>query len=347
MPSILFRADAEESIGVGDLMSVIYLSRKFQKQLWKCFFVVKDYPPALKIIDQHKLSNLYLIPADISLSQEIDFIKKICRDKPIDCLLMEVTKNSLDRYKALGKPSPIKACVNFDGVITEDFDIVVNWCIDSSDGLYRTYPSKDIKFILGFENTILPDYLDWQKIHGRSFSKEVKKILISMGGVDEFDLSTRIIEALSPRIDDYEIRVVTGPGYLKQKDLYKYIDSEFGHFTLKEAVGDLFEDYLWADLAFSAGGLTSSELVATKTPAILVACYEHQINRCKYYSERNWAYYTGYYQEVNEENIIKSLDYVINNISRFRDSLWQSDFRGGNEKIFKSVDSYRQSKQLV
>lgn len=344
MPSILFRADAEKSIGVGDLMSVIYLSRNFQEHLWKCFFAVKDYPPALKITKQHKLDNLFLIPQDMSLRDEIGFIRKICRNNAVDCLLMEVTKNSLRSYKDLGRPSFIKACVNFDGVITEDFDIVVNWCVDSSDGLYRAYMDKAIKFILGFENTVLPDYLDWQKIQERSSKKEVKRILISMGGIDEFDLTGRIVQALMLRIRNYEIRVIIGPGYLKQKELYKYVQRGWGNFTIKETVCNLFDDYFWADVAFSAGGLTASELVAAKTPAILVACYEHQIKRCEYYSGHNWAYYMGYYRELKEEKIIESLDYVIDNIGRFRDTLSQLDFRGGNEKIFESIDSCRQSK---
>ncbi len=347
MPKILFRADAEDSIGTGDLMSLIYLSRLFQKNLWQCFFAVREYGPALEILKNHKLDNVYLISKHASISEEINFLRKICTDNGVDCLFMEITKHSLREYQDLGKPAPIKACVNFDGEITSDYDVVVNWCIDSFDHVYGAHKNSNTQFILGFENVILPDYFVWKAISKRVYGNKIEKILITMGGIDELDLTGKIVNTLIHKYSDYEIRVIVGPGYDYAKDLVKLMGSGLKNFRLKQNVDNLFEDYLWADLAFSAGGLTSSELVAAKIPSILIAIRKHQIKRCEYFFKNKWSCYAGYHTDLGEREILKSLNYMIKYIDLFRNFLKKADFRGGNEKIFKNIDSCRQSKKLV
>jgi len=347
MPKILFRADAEKSIGTGDLMSLIYLSREFSKNSWESYFVVRDYREALNLIKGRKLENLYMLKSDDSLESEIDFIKRLCVREDLDCIFLEVTKNSLLEYRGLGDLRAIKACINFDGVISDDFDIVVNWCIDSTNILYNRHLRNNRKFILGFENVILPADLDWDRIENRTYNKGIEKILIAIGGVDEFNLTEKILLALAQKQHDYKVRVIAGPGYNGSKDFFDSVSARFKEFVFKENVESLFEDYLWADIAFSAGGLISSELVATHTPAILIATHRHQEKRCEYFANKGWAYYAGVYSNFNQEEISEALSYTEANICLFQEELSQLKFRGGNEKIFKSVHSYRQSKELV
>lgn len=348
MPRILFRADAQETIGVGDLMSLVYLSRQFREHSWSSFFAVRNYAPARKIAKQFELENIHIIPKDASLEEEIMLIKKICVDSNIDCMFLEITKESLLKYKTLGRPAPIKACVNFDGIITGDFDIVVNWCVDTRERLYEKHKCPKTKFILGFENAILPHYFSEKHFLVKKEKDTAEKILISMGGVDEFNLTAEVLKALSghDKASGFDIRAIVGPGYAHSKDLLDSLKGNVRGFTVKENCDNLSDDYMWADMAFSAGGLTSSELVAAKIPSILIAAYGHQVKRCEYYFRQNWVYYAGYRDIADEKRIRESLDYLTNNIGLFRDNLSRSGFRGGNEKIYKNIDTCRQSKQL-
>lgn len=341
MPNILFRADAEDSIGTGDLISLIYLSRQFRQKGWNCFFAVRDYPPASIIINKYKLSNIFLIPQSMPIVEEITIIKKLCQDEHIDCLFMQITKRSLSSYKTLGKPAPIKVCVNFDGIIDSDFDIVINWCVESGSDLYSAYRASAVKFMLGFPVTILPDYLDWAKIAERVYPKDIKKIFISMGGVDKFNLTQRIVEALSSESEQFRITVAIGPGYAFKRNLLDYMRNHYGCFSVRDNADNLFDDYIESDLAFSAGGLTSSELVATKTPAVLIASYQHQVGRCNYFARSELAYYAGFYDKVDTQRIVYCLEYMKKNISKYRYNLQNTDFRGGNEEIFNSISYCR------
>ena len=77
-------------------------------------------------------------------------------------------------------------------------------------------------------------------------------------------------------------------------------------YLIKENVTNMLDEYLDCDIGIGAGGLTSSELVATKTSAILIATYEHQIARCQYFNEMGWAKYLGF-KSYNEQELIDSI----------------------------------------
>lgn len=347
MPNILFRADAEKTIGIGDILSLIYLSYEFRRRRWKCFFMARDYAPALAIIKRHGLKNVFLIPRADSISSEIRLIKRVCREKRIDCLFMEITKHTLTQYKGLGRPAHVMACVNFDGIITNNFDTVVNWCVPSDSRLYNGYRANGALFMLGFEKTALPHYLDWQRIKQRKYNIKARNILIAMGGVDEFNLTKKAVSIFIQKGCPYKVKIIIGPGYRHKDDLFKMCAASRAHITIKENAENLFEDYMWADIAFSAGGLTSSELVAAKTPAVLIAAYPHQRMRCKYFSKKGLSYYCGYRTGCGRQALRLGFLKVARNIGFYSDRLRRFNFRGGNEEIFKGINSYRQSRQLV
>ena len=72
----------------------------------------------------------------------------------------------------------------------------------------------------------------------------------------------------------------------------------------------MFEEYLDCDVAIGSGGLTASELVATRTPSVLIATYEHQIERCRYFDSARNVKYIGYRQFDNQE-LMRSIAYPI------------------------------------
>ncbi|MFQ5676793.1 MAG: hypothetical protein ACE5G1_12925, partial [bacterium] len=50
-----------------------------------------------------------------------------------------------------------------------------------------------------------------------------------------------------------------------------------------------------------------SELVATHTPSLLVAAYEHQVARCRYFDEKGMAVYLGNQARFPSQNLREHL----------------------------------------
>ena len=272
----LFRADAAPHIGIGDLVSLIKLSEYLDG---KKYFIVKDYEASVKLAKSFNL-NYFIIDKNISTKDEVDFINKIVSIKEIDKLIIEITEKKLSEY--VGLEAPKKIAVNFDGEICDDLDLVINWNSNTIK-----YP---VRSLVGYEYAIID----------KNFFEIKKdlptKVLVAMGGADEIDMTYKVVKTLlKNKISD--LNVIVGAGY--KGKVYELLEP-------KVNIKDMANEYSKAKVAITAGGLSAIEAVATKTPAILIANYEHQIKRCKFLEKKGVAKFLGY-REFDEKKLIESL----------------------------------------
>ena len=288
---ILFRADAKPEIGIGDLMSLIHLSEYFKADGWQTFFMIRSYPAALKLVEQYKVKNLTIIESDISISDEVLKINQFILDNNINLVFFEITENRLSDYTGITS-NVYKACVSFDGYILPDMNLVVDWDVEAKKYFQpEKYPST--KFFLGPEYVILPFNFDLKKVSKRKINTPAKKLLISMGGADELNLTCQIVEKLQKQKNQLHTTIIIGSGYQYKKELKRQLKKVSFKYKIKENISNMFKEYMACDVAIGAGGLTSSELVATNTPAFLIAVYNHQEARCIYFNQKGWAVYLG------------------------------------------------------
>lgn len=308
MKKILFRADANPSIGTGDLISLVHLSKYFEKDGWETHFIIRDYKSGLAIAEKHKLKNLCIINSDISQKQEVGEINDYINSNGINIIFFEITERSLKDYSKVTNKVK-KASVCFDGSITNDIDLVVNWDVDGNN-LFDTKRYTNTKFLLGPSYAILPLNFDFKKIASRNFSQKPETLLITMGGADDLNFTQKVIDVLVQNRISLKLKVIIGSGYKYRDDLETSLKKSSIQFEINQNVTNMFEEYMHCDIAVSAGGLTSFELVATGTPAIIIATYEHQIARSTYFDSEELAKYLGFRQFDHEkliENIISPI----------------------------------------
>jgi len=297
---ILFRADAAPHIGIGDLMSLIHLSRYFD-ETWEVFFIVKNYKAGLDLLAKYKIDNTFVIEKNISVDKEIGFINKVIEEKYIDIVFFEITERKLTDYEGI-RHDVKKACVSFDGYILRDIDLVIDWDVEAFKYFSPKKHSKT-KFLLGYQFVILPKEFYSNKILQRKHSKDIKKILVAMGGADEFDFTKMVLMKLIEIELELEITIIVGSGYENIDGLKKLAEDTKKQCVIKQNIINMLDEYLLCDVAIGAGGLTSSELVASNTPSLLIATYEHQVARCKFFDEQGWAKYLGFRYFSNDELI--------------------------------------------
>lgn len=288
MKKILFRADAKPSIGTGDLMSLITLSEYLSD--FECFFLTQDTPAAKGMVGCRMLKNVIWISENASIEEDVAAINAALDKYAIGILFFEITERKLTEYIGL-KNGVSKLCVNFDGVIPDDMKLVINWDA-AADKYYDTNSLLNTTFLLGPKYVILPKAFYSDDIKKREYTQDRKKILIAMGGADELDFTLQVAEAVVGK--DRELTVVVGAGYNQIERLRNSLDAKGANYKIKINVSDMLTEYLSCDFAIGAGGLTSSELVASRTPCALMATYEHQIARCEYFDREGWAKYLGF-----------------------------------------------------
>lgn len=288
MKKILFRADAKPSIGIGDLMSLITLSEYLSE--FDCFFLTQKTTAAMGIVERRKPKNIFWLNEDVDVEEDVATINALIDQYSINMLFFEITERRLTEYLGLNNNVSI-LCVNFDGFIPESVKLVVNWDVDAHK-YYDINKFSDTKFLLGPQYVILPKAFYSDNIKYRKYSAIRKKILIAMGGADEFDFTSKVAHAIGR--EDRELIVIVGAGYEKKAKLQEELNAKGIRYEIKVNVEDMLSEYLACDFAIGAGGLTSSELVASKTPCALIATYEHQIARCKYFDSEGQARYIGF-----------------------------------------------------
>jgi spore coat polysaccharide biosynthesis predicted glycosyltransferase SpsG len=128
-----------------------------------------------------------------------------------------------------------------------------------------------------------------------------------MGGADERNFTKKLVDMLIESRKKINVRIILGAGYQYKEKLKKSLAGLSLAFKIKQNVSNMLEEYLRCDVAIGAGGLTASELVATRTPSILIATYKHQVQRCRHFDARGWAKYLGY-RKVNLPDLLDAIE---------------------------------------
>lgn len=286
-------------------MSLIHLSWYFEKEGWEPLFMIRNYQAGVSLAKKHNIKNLVIIEENISVDDEVREINNHIKAENVKVVFFEITERKLTEYKGL-IDNILKCCISFDGFVPDDFRLVVNWDVDS-DKLFCKGKYPKTKFLLGPEYVVLPVEFDASRIIRRIYRSKPQRLLIAMGGADELNITGRVVEYLVKNMPYLELNIIIGSGYEYKDDLERFLAGASVKYQVKHNITNMFEEYMDCDLAIGAGGLTSYELVATRTPAILIAAYEHQIARCNYFAQQGFVKYLGY-RDFDVDDLIKALD---------------------------------------
>jgi spore coat polysaccharide biosynthesis predicted glycosyltransferase SpsG len=292
MPGILFRADAHPGIGTGDLASLIHLSRYFLRKGWCIFFVVRRTISACGLLKAKGLEkDIFFIDEKESLAGEIEQINRTVTSHDISAMFFEITDRKLTEYQGLPR-NIFKACVSFDSNVPRDFNFVLDWGV-TADSNYDQSSFPQAVFMLGPEYVILPEEFDSPAIENRTYRPEVRNVLIAMGGGDEYNVTNNVVTSLR-ECSSLNLFIVLGAGYAYYDDFVTTLENIEPQYTVFRNINTMFDLYMECDVGIGAGGLISSEFVATRTPTILISTYEHQISRCRYFAKRGSTLYIGH-----------------------------------------------------
>lgn len=313
MKKILFRADAAPSIGTGDLMSFNHFWRQLQisSSDWKAHFMIKDHPAARDLLQGQGIQDAVVIPSNLSPVDETHRIQSFVLTNQVDVVFFQLTASKLTDYD-LANINAIKCAVDFYNWIPRRLDLVVNWDTTSNE-VYRNSEFQKTLFFLGPGYVFLPVEFGLLEKAKRSYHWPPKNILIAMGGADEFNMTAKVLKDLIPNVPSLtHFTVIVGAGFDRLASLRQISKASNVKITVKKNIKNMLAEYLSADYAFGAGGLTAYELVASHTPCSLIACYGHQINRCKYFAKKKWARYLGFKDELGPIRIPEQIQILKN-----------------------------------
>lgn len=185
--------------------------------------------------------------------------------------------------------------------ITYPVGLVLN---PSPIGKELDYPKlKGVQYLLGAEFVILRK--DFQQNFNKVLQKQVRTVLLTLGGVDSTNTMPMLIKLLGEEYPQIKKFVVMGSSpTVKIESLLSVGDEIYGNITAKQ----MRELMLKVDFAISACGQTLLEVAKVGLPTIAIQTADNQKYNVEFWTKNQSILYAGNYCVADlSDNIRKHL----------------------------------------
>ena len=304
---ILARVDAYSNIALGHLNRCINLAVSLEKHGHIVSFLSYNDSTAQAILSKTHF-EYKLIPFKINDKQSKDeelSQLEILSDS-IDLLMVDSYNVDQHFFDFLNNCFPTVGYLD-DLSLDFDVDFVIN---PSCKVTESDYIAK--KVLCGLQYVFLGD--EFRVGRKEALSTKKCSILITMGGIDHYNLSSRVIPILEKISSDIEVNIVIGPYYENIELIRAAVKKSCLTINIFENVSNLAPIILRSNLAITAGGFTTYELAAMSTPSVGIALWENQNSNIECLSNQDALIPLYYSQDyMFEQKLANALFRLVNN----------------------------------
>jgi len=320
------RTDASLPIGSGHVMRCLTLAEALRDAGGTIAFITRNHPGNLNDYIKSKGFNIHSLPdrnesnLPVSLSgyekwlgvkQEQDAKETIQALSGVhpDWLIVDHYALNEDWETHLRKNSSKLMVIDDLSNSHHDCDVLLNQNLGSKKNDYQNKVPENCQLLLGCDYALLrPEFakLRIKALEKRKSTKEIKTILVSMGGSDNQNITYDILQQLG---DKFNIVVVLGGSSPHNEIIKAYAKDENIEVIINGR--NMAELMLNADLAIGAGGSTSWERCCLGLPTLLYVTADNQKIIANNLAQLGAVIIIG--------NLKESLQNILNDFS-----LWQS-----------------------
>lgn len=341
--NIGFRVDGGPDIGLGHIMRCLTLADEFRYNNCKVFFISNEEHEIIT----NKNYTIIKIPLNaekssgkekLNLLNESDFIGNTIEQFQIDCLIVDHYQASLEYLTILKNKLRILVVIDDFCINGLPADIVVNGNIFAKKEFYSKV-NKSTILLLGSKYTLLRE--EFLNLPQRVVNLNVKEVLITTGGSDNHNLTTRLLSILKTNIMSTNLKynVIIGYMFRNEQEIKNYSE-RFDNIELFYNISNMSELMMKSDIALSTSGGTLYELAITGTPSISFIVAENQERLAKKMDELGCTINLGWYNEVSDDMIKNKLNFLIKNLE-IRKRISQK-----GQKLFDGKGAHR-SAQII
>lgn len=296
---VCFRVDSSLEIGSGHVMRCITFARELQKKHDAvCVFITRALEGNLnKLIQQHNF-NIYLLPLTSTLNYgyhphapahaswlnanwKLDAELTRSYISEIDADYLVVDHYALDSAweKAVTSNNKVRLLVIDDlADRPHTADILLDYTLNRQRADYASLVNKECKLLTGLKYVLLREEFSLGRQLKKFKKQEQLNIFINMGGVDKDNYTLRICEMLSKigEAQNFNYLIVVGENYKHFNELKKFLEHNFTNFQTFKNVRNICEIMRCSDLAISAMGSTTWELISQGIPCLILSIAENQ-----------------------------------------------------------------------
>lgn len=306
---IVFRVDASLAIGIGHVMRCRTLAAALQKKGAHIRFITRAHVGHLAdmLVRDGFTTTLLPQPARIEnkgndyaawlgVSQQEDADQTIValENQQCDCLIVD--HYGLDQaWEAQLRPHTRKLMAIDDlANRPHECDMLLdqNYTVAGQER-YLAWVPEHCQLLLGTRYALLrPEYAQYRETMVPR-AGEIKRLLVSMGGADNANITGKILAALSAaQLVHLEVDVVIGSNFIHTAGVTKQANAR-PHIHIYGPRPHLADLMAKADLAIGAGGATTWERLYMGLPSLVMSIAENQVPACEALASSGLIRYMG------------------------------------------------------
>lgn len=312
---IFIRTDANSQIASGHLMRCICIAKAIKRSGGDVCFLFSDNNAEL-LIKKHSFRYIVMNTRWDRLEEEIEKMRELIIEKQIECLLID---SYLVTEKYLLSLNKMTKTFYIDDFLKTPYKVegIFSYLIGASKDKYRKqFPDVENELYIGSE--YIPLREEFFESHPIKIKKKVNDILITVGGADDNDITSQILNVLLKYVikDDKTVHVVIGKYFRYADELEKaYKESE--NIRFYRNCTSMSSIMKMCDYAVTAAGTTLYEMAVLGIPVICISIAENQVKTAQTLGEQNAILYAGYY-EKNQEKVLDNIKVLAEEIENYQ-----------------------------
>jgi len=296
---ILFRVDASLHIGTGHVMRCLTLAQTLKLRGAECLFICRAHEGNL--IDYIKAQGFSVKPLPYGPSNGANHVGWLGAPWQTDAAQTLATVEGarfdwliVDHYALeKGWETAMRLMCKHLMVIDDladrphDCELLLDQNLGRETADYQDLLKPDCTMLLGPEFALLrPEFAEWrgQSLRRRAASPRLGKLLITLGGVDQHNVTSHVLAALkgSPLPNNAQIKVVMGPHAPWLTEVKAMAANMPWPTQVLVGVSNMAELMAESDLAIGAAGSTSWERCCLGLPTLALVLADNQFESAHY-----------------------------------------------------------------
>lgn len=306
---LLVRADASTAIGSGHVMRCLALAKAWQSIGGRVSYLMAESIPELEerlTRDNIQHESLAAKPGTV---EDAEQTAACARRLGAAWVVVDGYRFGPNYIRSL-KASGARVLALDDGARFDSYeaDVVLNQNIGATAEKYVKCEAYT-RLLLGSNYVLLRSEFTAEK-RRREIASEARKLLVTMGGSDSENATSKVIRALDRVASDLEATIVVGGGNPHYEMLRALVQNLSNKIRLERNPSNMAPLMRWADLAISAAGGTCWELAFLGVPTILIVLSSDQTANASALAEHGAALSLGWHATLAEDKIgevLKSL----------------------------------------
>lgn len=295
---IVFRTDASLQIGTGHVMRCLALADALRMHGVRSTFVCRSHPGnLLDFINQRGYKTIALVPADDVFQVTADSghskwlgtdwvtdakqTQKTIGDQEVDWLVVD--HYALDRHWEEALRPYTRRILVIDDLAdrSHDCDLLLDQNLGRHAKDYAMFLSRSTQILIGPAYALLrPEFAQWREhsLLRRAKQPQLKKLLITMGGVDQTNATGKVLAALTHCVlpVDFRITVVLGTTACWLTQVQAQSAAMNRPTQVLVGVSNMAQLMAESDFCIGAAGSTAWERCALGLPALVLILAANQ-----------------------------------------------------------------------